>query len=62
MMAIGTVLSLLAVPVFNSAMTTMRLNAVASNVTAAIGNAVPGHHEQPALYADFEHASQHLRR
>lgn len=36
-MAIGTVLSLLAVPVFNSAMTTMRLNAVASNVTAAIG-------------------------
>src|SRR5579864_8166485 len=36
-MAIGTVLSLLAVPVFNSAMTTMRLKAVASNVTAAIG-------------------------
>jgi prepilin-type N-terminal cleavage/methylation domain-containing protein len=36
-MAIGTVLSLLAVPVFNSAMTTMRLNAVASNVSAAIG-------------------------
>lgn len=36
-MAIGTVLSLLAVPVFNSAMTSMRLNAVANNITAAMG-------------------------
>lgn len=36
-MAIGTVLALLAIPVFNSAMTSMRLNAMANNLSAAIG-------------------------
>lgn len=38
-MAIGTILSLIAIPIFNSAMTSMRLNSVAGNLTAAIGKA-----------------------
>ena len=36
-MAIGMILALMAVPVFNSAMTTMRMNSVSNNISAAIG-------------------------
>ena len=36
-MAIGTILTLLAMPVFNSAMTSMRINSVANNLSTAIG-------------------------
>lgn len=36
-MAIGLILSLIAVPIFNSAMTSMRLNSTANAVSAAVG-------------------------
>lgn len=36
-MAIGTILTLISIPIFSSAMTTMRLNSMANNVTAAVG-------------------------
>ena len=36
-MAIGTILTLLSVPVFNSAMASMRMNSVVNNLSTAIG-------------------------
>src|SRR3954471_9890226 len=38
-MAIGMVLTLIAVPIFNSAITSMRLNTVVNNLSTAIGKA-----------------------